>query len=616
MLHHLCLLNTVRNASRFFSALIVAMLAGSALAADGDGSIGIKGELKQWHKVTLDLAGPESSEEATPNPFTDYRMSVSFRHTGTGLTYVVPGYFAADGDAAETSAAGGTVWRAHLSPDYPGEWTYQVSFRAGEGVAIDQDPRAGQSVAPYDGKSGAFTVVKTDKTGHDFRGKGRLVYDGTRYLKFAGTGEIFLKCGPDAPENLLSYQDFDGTFHNDGHKDNLVKTWEAHLRDWKPGDPSWQGGKGKALIGAINYIHNEGLNSFSFLTNNIIGDDRNVFPYTTYDERFRMDCSKLDQWEIVFEHGTKLGMFLHFKTLEVENQMLHDNGETGPERKLYYRELIARYGHHLALNWNLCEENGSWGKHKGQDTRQRQAMAQYVHDIDPYKHHLVIHNGNPFTDLLGDKSALTGVSVQTSQKDFKHVHGSLIRWIDASKKAGKQWAVSIDEPGDAQLSLIPDKDDTDGVNHDNARMNALYGAFFAGGWGIEWYFGYKMDHSDLTCQDWRSRDSMWKQCKIALDFFADNNFPLGRMNHMDHLVEKRDKAIADYVFAAPGELYLVYLKTGPNTLDLSDDNAAYTGRWFNPRAGDYAEGPKIQGGKKVKLVPPSEKDWILILNRG
>ena len=29
----------------------------------------------------------------------------------------------------------------------------------------------------------------------------------------------------------------------------------------------------------------------------------------------------------------------------------------GPERKLYCRELIARFGHNLALNWNLGEEN-------------------------------------------------------------------------------------------------------------------------------------------------------------------------------------------------------------------------------------------------------------------
>jgi len=51
-------------------------------------------------------------------------------------------------------------------------------------------------------------------------------------------------------------------------------------------------------------------------------------------------------------------MYLHFKTQECEIVNLLDNGELGPQRKLYYRELIARFGHHLALNWNLGEEVG------------------------------------------------------------------------------------------------------------------------------------------------------------------------------------------------------------------------------------------------------------------
>jgi len=143
-----------------------------------------------------------------------------------------------------------------------------------------------------DGETGVFSIVESDKSGRDFRGKGRLQYVGERYLKFAETGEYFLKCGSDAPENLLAYDQFDGTFHNDGHKDNLVKTWEAHLQDWKEGDPTWKGGKGKELVGAINYLASKGMNAFSFLTMNIAGDDQNVFPYVDYDTYDRFDTSK------------------------------------------------------------------------------------------------------------------------------------------------------------------------------------------------------------------------------------------------------------------------------------------------------------------------------------
>ena len=45
----------------------------------------------------------------------------------------------------------------------------------------------------------------------DLRAHGRLQYVGGHYLQFAETGKYFLKQGPDAPENMLNYEDFDGT---------------------------------------------------------------------------------------------------------------------------------------------------------------------------------------------------------------------------------------------------------------------------------------------------------------------------------------------------------------------------------------------------------------------
>ncbi|MFW6162106.1 MAG: DUF5060 domain-containing protein, partial [Planctomycetota bacterium] len=318
------------------------------------GSVKLTGEPRKWHKVTLSFGGPAASETAEPNPFTDFRLVVTFRNGET--RHVVPGYYAADGDAANTGAAAGNVWRAHFCPDRTGTWSWTASFRKGPGVAVADEPEAGESAGLFDGATGTLEIGPTDKEGRDHRAHGLLQYVGRRYLRFAETGEWFLKQGADAPENLLAYADFDGSFKNDGIKDNLVKTWQPHVRDWRPGDPTWADGKGKGLIGAVNYLAAEGMNAMSFLPLNIGGDDRNVFPYLTYDERARMDCSRLDQWEIVFEHADRQGIYLHFKTLETENELLLDRGNLGPQRKLYYRELIARFAHHLALNWNLGEE--------------------------------------------------------------------------------------------------------------------------------------------------------------------------------------------------------------------------------------------------------------------
>ena len=562
----------------------------------------VSGELQKWHNVTLTFEGPESSETATPNPFLDYRLNVTFKHAKSGTTYVVPGYYAADGDAANSSSDSGNKWRVHFAPDQIGIWEYQVSFRQGKNIAVNDE--AGTSAKFMDGKDGSFKIKASDKKGRDFRAKGRLDYVGGHYLQFAGNKEYFLKQGADAPENLLAYADFDGDFKTDGHKDNFIKTWQPHIKDWKPGDPTWQDGKGKGLIGAVNYLASEGMNVFSFLTMNINGDDQNAFPYTTYGERSRMDVSRLGQWEILFEHADTLGMFLHFKTMETENEMLLDGGDLGTERKLYYRELIARFGHHLALNWNLGEEINN------ANTAQKKSWAQYFYDTDPYHHHIVIHNmGEPHYDLLGPGSKLTGFSLQTNKADFSRVHSQVLNYLKRSVEAGKPWAVACDEPGDATHSLVPDKDDP---THDNARMNGLWGALMAGGWGCEWYFGYKHDHSDLTCQDFRSRDDFWDQCRYALQFFDKQDIPFWEMKSKDDLTWEKN----DYCFIKDGQIYLIYQKQGGVlNLDLSDGKFEYG--YLNTRTGEGVDKllneKKVAGPTKYTFTAPDDKDWLLVI---
>jgi len=569
------------------------------------GSVKTSGEMKTWHKVTLAFGGPASSETAEPNPFTDYRLTVAFRNGRT--TYVVPGYYAADGRAAETGAAAGNVWMVHFAPPKTGRWTWKASFLAGKNVVVSGAAGAGEPTAPLHGKTGTLEIGPTDKTGRDFRGRGLLQYVGRRYLRFAGTGEWFLKCGADAPENFLAYEDFDNTPDHGGRR----KSWGPHVRDWRPGDPTWRGGKGKGIIGALNYLASEGMNAFSFIPLTIHGDDENVFPYVTERGPYtRLDCSKLAQWEIVFEHADRLGLYLHFKTLETENEMLLDGGDLGPERRLYYRELIARFGHHLALNWNLGEEINN------ASTAQKKAWAEYLWDHDPYHHPIVIHNGADHYDLLGPGSRLTGFSLQTNRPDFRSVHRRTRDYIYRSASAGKPWVVACDEPGDAQHGLRPDADA--GRSHEDGRKNALWGNLLAGGAGLEWYFGYKHAHSDLTCQDWRSRDRWWDYCRYALEFFADNHVPFWEMTGDD----ARTSAADAYCFAKPGEVYVVYLKNGGSTeLDLGGTVGTFAVRWYDPRRGGALQVGSVQtvagGGVRDLGRPPAApgEDWVILVRK-
>jgi len=133
------------------------------------------GELTQWHKVTLVIPGPQTSEYAKENPFLDYKLEVTF--TNGNKSYTVPGFYATDGNAAETSADAGNIWKVRFRPDEPGEWEYKISFRKGKDIVVKKDG-FGEPVVSADGLEGSFTIDPSDKTGKDFRAKGRIVNGG------------------------------------------------------------------------------------------------------------------------------------------------------------------------------------------------------------------------------------------------------------------------------------------------------------------------------------------------------------------------------------------------------------------------------------------------------
>jgi hypothetical protein len=579
-------------------------------------------EVQKWDKVVLDFEGPETSEDAAVNPFTDYRLTVTF--TNGEKAYDVPGFYAVDGNAAETSATSGNKWRVIFRPDEVGEWTYTVSFRKGKNIAIDGDEEAGEPVA-FDGASGIINVKPSLASLPDLKARGRLSYAGGKYLQFQGSEEYFLKAGADSPENLLGYADFDGT-HKDSDPENRdgeaanteqLHHYEPHLADWQEGDPSWQDGKGKSLIGAVNYLASRGMNSVYFLTMNIEGDGKDVWPYTRYDERYRFDCSKLDQWEIVFNHMENLGLMLHIVTQETENELLLDGGDTGPQRKLYYRELIARFGHHLAVTWNMGEENGPASfTPNGQTTAQQKAMVKYVKENDPYENFVVIHTHsahNPryeiFEELLGDPH-LDGPSMQLG--DYKISHHETLHWTTASEEAGKPWVVCIDEIGPAQRGVDPD--DREDNSQDTVRAEVLWGNLMAGGAGVEWYFGYKNHDNDLGCEDWRSRDRMWDYTRSGVEFFQ-KYVPFWEMEPADSLVNE-----GNYCLAKTGAVYLVYLPYGGEaTLDMSEAAGAFNVSWYNPRSGEMNDNvASVIGGDKVNLgsgLSEPEKDWAVLVKK-
>ncbi len=549
----------------------------------------ITGERRQWRPITLSFRGDDLAETGEPNPFTDYRLNVAF--SKGGRTLVVPGFYAADGNALESGGEAGPVWRVHFAPDEEGVWEYRVSCRTGPGIATASERDAGQPTA-FDGLSGRIEIGPADPAAPGFIATATLRHTGGRYLQFAGTKEYFIKGGVDSPENVLAFADFDGTVPT--HK------YEPHAGDWRFGDPVWHGDKGKNLIGALNYLAGKGINSVYSLTMNVGGDGKDTWPWISDTEHLRFDCSKLDQWDVVFRHMDRLGLMLHVVTQEQENDQLLDGGELGPERRLYYRELIARFAHHPALVWNLGEENTN-------TPEQRRAFAAYIRALDPYDHPIVIHTfpsqrDEVYTDLLGFAD-LDGPSLQLA--DMRETHRETLKWVQRSREAGRPWCVCLDEIGPPSVGVKSDAEDPD---HDDVRRYALWGNLMAGGGGCEWFF-----QSDNHCEDWRARDRMWDLTRYARAFFQQY-LPFHEMVPADELVSGEGA----WCLAKPGEVYAVYT---PNAAELRLEvpEGTYDVAWYDPRhGGALAQGKPITGPGRIALGPPPsdpDKDWAVLIRR-
>jgi hypothetical protein len=300
-----------------------------------------------------------------------------------------------------------------------------------------------------------------------------------------------------------------------------------------------------------------------------------------------------------------MGMYLHFKTQETENDQLLDGGNLGNERKLYYRELIARFAHHLALNWNLGEENTN-------TTQQQKDFAEFIHNLDPYGHNIVIHtypidHEKVYRPLLGNNSLLIGISIQTG---WDNVYNATKKWVTESANAGKKWIVANDEQNPANDGVKPDGT---GNNHDAIRKGTLWGNIMAGGAGVEYYFGYRYPNSDLTCEDFRSRDNMWDYTRYALDFFTENT-RFWEMSPQSSLVDN------GWCLAKKGEEYVVYLKNGGSTqMDLSGADGEFCMKWYNPRTGQFAGNERVVngGGHVSSGNPPVDlsQDWALLVTK-
>jgi hypothetical protein len=289
-----------------------------------------------------------------PNLFADYRLTVRWAHVGSTATSAsnktnitddsmqeslytldVPGYYAINGRGTGNS---GNVWAVQFRPMLPGQYSYTVEFLHGRDAAFLLDTYT-TSAFFMDGKTGRIDVRGSDDLTDQNAGKSLQVSNG--YYKYSPSGNYFYPIGP-ALTYLLDADDLDGICPNgrDGPTQVSVAVVTNGIND-----------RNNATK-ALEYLaQTGGANSIRVSGRPFLCDDST-----------RFNVSKLEQWRKIMESAESNALMIQFDLVDEPDLV---------EWKLYYREMVARFGDII----------GAWGIVTTSDVDERRA---YLSELDPY----------------------------------------------------------------------------------------------------------------------------------------------------------------------------------------------------------------------------------------
>ena len=490
-----------------------ATLLGAPMAYSG-GDLGHVGTFNKWTKVEVVLQGPSSVGLSTSN--NPFQIDVDVNFVGpSGQPHQVPAFYDGNGSVGMD----GTVWKVRFSPDEVGTWSFN-------------------STSPdslLNGYQGTFTVDPVPGNAQFFAKWGRLEYVDGHYLKFRD-GTYWVKGGADEPESFLG---------------------PGVMGDWN----------GKKS--AVDYLASKNVNSMYIMLQNVDGDGRNVWPWASKYDSEHFDVAKLADWEDLFDHIQSKGIVLH---LVFED----DSGWTGFNRSMYYREMIARFGHFNGLYWNISEEyneNYSSGSIK--------SFAQQIRDFDPYDHPITVHNAgslsnwNPF---LGDnRFDLTSFQTNTNPQN-----SSTITWRDLTAATGRSLPIVHDETGQFSTG-------------DRDKSRKVVWSVYLGGGMIELFT------KNVTSLGFRAFEDFWNDMRHSRKFLEA--LPFWEMTPNNGLIIGGSGN--RYCFSKSGEVYAIYLENGGTvSLDLTGQTGTYEVKWYETKTGNFSTGTNIVGGGVVSLSSP------------
>jgi hypothetical protein len=336
------------------------------------------------------------------------------------------------------------------------------------------------------------------------------------------------------------------------------------------------------------------------MTSSTITDDVTVL--VARADKTRVDLSKSDRWRLVFDWAELNGIALYTLLEDGSvNNFFDSRVALGPQPKLYYREIVSRFG----LTWDLGNSDSS-------SMAQR---AEYLATVDPYNHPIVVSSKMVSEEihLFHHIFELVGIVHRNDNPVVGYMQN-----IDPTR-IDRDWFV-LD-------NCVHWSDETACID---MSIRAIWGNFMTGGAGV--YFN--VDGPDGNQN--QSSNTIWTYGQYFLDFISIYVSPKllssSAMNTTLRVISfgtlfpidcwaLSDKATEYFILFKPGSRSNVVVTMSNTTVSMFGRRTYWTA-WYNPRLGGAlvpasipmlsASNLIVDGGDIDLGQPPKSKflDWV------
>jgi uncharacterized protein DUF4038/uncharacterized protein DUF5060 len=486
-----------------------------------------------------------------------------------------------DGSSARTLPLfwdGGNVWRFRCAPDKPGQWKWHVK---------STDPA-------QNGKSGAFTVEKSDRPGsirpmtgfpHHFERQ-----DGSRFWFMGDTA---------------------WTLYNDSKEEKLDRAAALHYIDAR----AEQG---------FNVLHSSLLseagwnNSGGPPFHDISGEKINPAYWKEVDHRLAYANSK----------GFVCGLALAWGDKQRKEPYAWRKFPSLEARKRYARYIAARYAAYnvyfiVAGEWH-AEAHTRNNVSEAQIKREFIEIGDALHAADAHGRMKAIH---PMTShgSVREFNEAQWMTFADYQQNYRDLHARILESRSFNKPiVNSEYGYFLrDQSGDG----VPDKDNSASI--ESMRYAtwdiAMAGGYVVTGFGTTYYGGNRdpgpFDVEAKKNDEFEAQMSYIERLFTSLEWWklqpADKALTYSAPRDKDgrELNQIAPPKLSYWCLSEAGRQYVLYVRGIERPIIIAVEGDDYKVEEWNPRTGKYKNLPRRFGNDTFSYRPPDGQDWVVVLRK-